>query len=197
MSTIQEREGFHLVKTSSMLLIASTVALGAMGAAPVPAADPRPEIQISELTPERFELVYSGTQFASRDAVEGQLLLSSARLALAHGRDSFVLLAMPGERPDVHPARPNPGFGASYGHWQPHWNYYLPSLGWQWWHPEWGADFWTADVDPNSVERFTVHAMIDLGRGAGAPRAAPRFDARLVVRDLNRVPDVGLERTHP
>jgi hypothetical protein len=52
-------------------------------------------------------------------------------------------------------------------------------------------------VDPKSVERFTVHAMIDLGRGAGAPRSAPRFDARLVVRDLNRVPDVGLERTHP
>jgi len=184
------------VNKSSVLLIASTIAFGTVGAAPAPTPDPQPEIRISELSPERFELVYSGTKFTSRDAVERQLLLSSARLAVAHGKESFVLLAMPGERPDVHPARPNPRFGAQYGHWQPHWNYYLPKLGWQWWHPEWGADFWTRDVDPRSVERFTVHALIDLGGKVGAPADSPEFNAGAVVRDLGRAPEVRPEHAH-
>ena len=185
-----------VVKKFSMLLIASTMAFGVMAAASAPTAELQSEVRISEISPDRFELVYSGTKFTSRDDVERQLLLSSARLALAHGKESFVLLAMPGERPDVHPARPNPGFGAKYGHWQPHWNYHLPKDGWQWWHPEWGAEFWTRDVDPRSVQRFTVHAMIDLGRDAGAPADAAQFDASAVVRDLTRAPNVTPEHAH-
>ena len=179
------------MKPFGKLLIASALAVGAIvpAAAAPPAA--QPAISISELSPDRFELVYSGTKFTSRDEVEGQLLLSSARLALGHGQESFVLLALPGEQRDVHPARPNPGFGAKYGHWQPHWNYYLPKDSWQWWHPEWGAEFWTKDVDPKAVQRFEVHAMIELGAGAGAFDNALPFNARDVVRDLGRPPGVG------
>lgn len=185
-----------VVKKPSMLLIASAIALGAIAAAPAPKADSRPEVRISELSAERFELVYSGTNFTSRDEIERELLLSAARLALAHGRDTFVFLGLPGERPDVHPARPNPGFGARYGHWQPHWNFSLPDGGWQWWHPEWGADFWTTDVDPRMVRRFTVHAMIDLGSKASAAADAAQFDADAVVRDLTRPPNVTPEHAH-
>lgn len=182
------------MNTFGMLLTASVIAFGAVAAA-APTAG-QPEVRISELTPYRFELVYSGTKFTSRDEAERRLLLDSARLALAHGKVTFVLLAMPGERPDVHPARPNPGFGARYGHWQPHWNYYLPKEGWQWWHPEWGADFWTRDVDPRSVQRFTVHAMIDLGGDSDATGDAAVFSADAVVRDLSGAPGVRPEHVH-
>ena len=179
------------MKSFGKLLIACALAAGAVSPAAAGPATPQPAIGISELTPDRFELVYSGTKFSSRDEVERQLLLSSAQLALAHGQESFVLLALPGEQPDAHPARPNPGFGAKYGHWQPHWNYYVPQYGWQWWHPEWGAEFWTKDVDPKAVRRFEVHAMIELGASAGAPGNALPFNARDVVRDLGRPPGVG------
>lgn len=179
------------MKAFGNFLIASALAAGAVAPAAARAAAPSPEVRISELSPDRFELVYAGTKFTSRDEIERQLLLSSARLAAAHGKESFVLLALPGEQRDVHPARPNPGFGAKYGHWQPHWNYYVPQYGWQWWHPEWGAEFWTKDVDPKAVQRFEVHAMIELGASAGALDNALPFNARDVVRDLGRPPGVG------
>lgn len=179
-----------------ILLVAAAVAFGSVAPASARTAEPEPEISISELSPERFELVYSGTKFTSRDDIERQLLLSSARLAIAHRKDWFVLLALPGERPDVHPPRPNAGFGAKYGHWQPHWNYYLSEYGWQWWHPEWGGEFWTKDVDPKSVQRFEVHAMIDLGKSAGPLSDAAEFSAESVVRDLTRASNVTGEHEH-
>ena len=179
------------MKSFGKLLIACALAGGAISPAAAGPAATQPAISISELTPDRFELVYAGTKFTSRDEVERQLLLSSARLSIAHGKDSFVLLALPGEQRDVHPARPNPAFGAKYGHWQPHWNYFLPKEGWQWWHPEWSAEFWTRDVDPARVERFEAHAMIELGaRGSAVDNAVP-FNARDVVRDLGRPSGVG------
>ena len=176
------------MKWFSKLVTASALVAAVVG--PAAAAPAEPAVSISELSPDRFELVYSGTKFSSRDEVERQLLLDSARLAVAHGKERFVLLALPGEQPDVHPARPNPGFGARYGHWQPHWNFHLPSEGWQWWHPEWGAEFWTRDVDPARIDRFEVHAMIQLGAARGTGNALP-FDAREVVRDLGLPSGVG------
>ena len=175
------------MKTFSILITAASLAMGAgAAAAPSPKEAAQPAVSISEIAPGRFELIYSGTNFSSRDGPERTLLLSSARLALAHGQDWFVLLAMPGERTDMHPARPNPAFGAKYGHWQPHWNYYVPQTGWQWWHPEWGADFWTKDVDPKAVERFEVHAMIDLGPSASSLDQGLQFKAPEIVGDLGR-----------
>lgn len=184
------------MKSFGTLLIASALAVAPIAPAAAAAPIRQPAISISELSPDRFELVYSGTKFTSRDEVERQLLLSSARLAVGHRKEIFVLLALPGEQPDVHPARPNPGFGAKYGHWQPHWSYYLPEDGWQWWHPEWGAQFWTKDVDPARIERFEVHAMIELGaRGSATDNALP-FNAGDVVRELGRPSGVG-HRPHP
>ena len=167
----------------AILLAASVAVTGATQAAPDEPASADPVISISELAPDRFELVYTGTKFTSRDEVEAKLLLSSARLALAHGAQWFVLLALPGELPDVHPPRRDASFGPRYGHWEPHWNYYLPGTGWQPWHPEWGAEFWTKEVDPKSVSRFEAHAMIDLGP-APSGGEAQLFNASDVVRDL-------------
>lgn len=72
-----------------------------------------------------------------------------------------------------------------------------PAIGWQWWHPEWGAEFWTRDADPAGVQRVEVHAMIDLDEAAGTQPHAPAFDANGVVGDLTRVPNVGPEHAHP
>ena len=185
------------MKTFSLVLAALGISISLAAPAPAapPSARPQSSISISELTPERFELVYSGTRFTSRDQIERDLLLSAARLALAHGAQSFVLMAMPGERPDVHPSRRNAGFGARYGHWQPHWNYLLPQHGWQPWHPEWGADFWTREVDPKTVDRFEAHAMIQLGGSASPLDDQLQFDAKEVARDLTRPAHVAVE--HP
>lgn len=175
------------MKKLKVILAAAAMAVGTNASATPPSVAPsRPEISISQLTNGRFELVYAGTKFTSRDEIEGQLLLSSARLALAHGQNSFVLLTLPGERTDVHPPRRDPAFGAKYGHWQPHWNFYVPQYGWQWWHPEWGGEFWTKDVDPKSVGRFEVHAMIDLGSSASPLDETQQFNAHEVVYDLGR-----------
>ena len=178
-------------------LVSAAITLGASASATPPTVAAQPSINISELSPARFEVVYSGTKFTSRDGIERQLLLSSARLALAHGQQWFVLLAMPGERPDVHPARPNSGFGAKYGHWQPHWNFHTSRYGWQWWHPEWGADFWTRDVDPKTVDGIEVHAMIDLGQSASSLDDGLRFNADNVVRDLGHPSGVGVQHPTP
>lgn len=183
------------MKTFSLALAAVAMTFGAPASATSPASAPEPSIRISQLAPERFELVYSGTRFTSRDEVERDLLLSAARLALAHDAQSFVLLAMPGERPDVHPSRRNAGFGSKYGHWQPHWNYLVPQHGWQPWHPEWGAEFWTGDVDPKTVDRFEAHAMIHLGRSASPLDNELQFQTKEVVRDLARPSRVAVE--HP
>ena len=183
------------MKTFSLALAAlgASISVAASALTAPPTSSPESSISISEFTPKRFELVYSGTKFTSRNEIERDLLISAARLALAHDAHSFVLLAMPGERPDVHPSRPNAGFGAKYGHWQPHWNYLLPQHGWQPWHPEWGADFWTREVDPKTVDRFEAHAMIQLGRSASALDDELQFNAREVVSDLTRSSGVAVK----
>ena len=172
-----------------------SISLGAPAMAASLPSPPEPSISISELMPERFELIYAGTKFTSRDEIERDLLLSAARLTLAHDAQSFVLLAMPGERPDVHPSRRDAGFGVKYGHWQPHWNYLSPQFGWQPWHPEWGVEFWTREVDPTTVNRFEAHAMIQLGKSDSPLDDELQFNASEVVHDLTRPPGVVVK--HP
>ena len=78
------------------------------------------------------EVTYSGRKFTSRDEIDGGLLYRAALITRQSGFRSFFLLHLPGEGgPDAHPPRANPTFGALYGHWQPHWNYYVAGLGWQ------------------------------------------------------------------
>ena len=96
----------------------------------------------AEIGPGRFELTYSGIRFDSRNSVERYLLYRAALLARQNGATSFFLLYLPGEAgPSVHPALPGRSSGPDYRHWQPHWNYYVTGMGWQPWHPEWGAAF--------------------------------------------------------
>ena len=181
------------MKGFSRLLVAALVA--AVAIAPAIARRPGEEVRVSELPQDHFELILSKTRFVSRDEAEEQLLLDAARLAVAHGKNRFVLLALPGEQRDAHPARPDAAFGRAYGHWRPHWTYYLDKEGWQWWHPEWGSEFWTKDVDPSAVRQFEVHAMIALGETV-EENAVP-FDARAILRDLGRPPGVAPMRdTH-
>lgn len=174
------------------VMAAVVLALGNTAASPPLEASTNAQIKVAELSSTRFELVYSGARFTSRDAPERELLLASSKLALAHGQTWFVLLPLSSERSDVHPARPNPSFGAKYGHWQPHWSYYTRDNGWQWWHPEWGDDFWTKDLSPSAVERFEVHAMIDLGRASADDGL--EFNASEIAQDLRHPAEVHTDR---
>lgn len=166
----------------ALAIIAVISSSVAWGAAPLPVVM-RSAISVTALSTDRYELIYSGTRFTSRDEIEGRLLLRSARLALAHGAQRFTILTLPGERIDVHPSRSDASFGSKYGHWQPHWTYNLAPYGWQPWHPEWGAAFWTKGVDVKRVSQFEVHALIDLGKTGNRPDA-PAFDAKAVVHDF-------------
>jgi hypothetical protein len=138
----------------------------------------------SALGDDTYEMTYSGRWLGSRDAVEGRLLYRSALLARAQGKSWFRFLHLPGEDgPLSHPSRSSPSFGAAFGHWQPHWNYWSP-LGLQPWHPERGRRFWGDTEDAKGVERVEVHAMIKLGEGPFAAAEQTDFDVSAVLRDL-------------
>lgn len=139
----------------------------------------------SEVSPGRLEVIFSGKRFESRDRVERYLLYRAALLAKQNGASWFGLLYLPGEAgPDSHPARPRRPGQHDYGHWQPHWNYYVSGLGWQPWHPEWGAAFWADRIDLSLVERFDAHAMIELGVGSRPQSDQPIFDVDEVIGSL-------------
>jgi hypothetical protein len=139
----------------------------------------------SEVTPGRIELTFAGKRFESRDRVERYLLYRAALLAKQNGASWFGLLYLPGEAgPDSHPARSSRPSQHHYGHWQPHWNYYVSGLGWQPWHPEWGVAFWADSIDLSLVERYDAHAMIELGINRRPEEDKPIFDVDEVIRDL-------------
>jgi hypothetical protein len=183
---IVQRMAFAGVRPMKLIRVLASIPIitssAAWGAAPFAVAI-GPRISVTALSADRYELIYSGTRFTSRDELEGRLLLRSARLAIAHGAQRFTLLTLPGERIDAHPSRSDAKFGSKYGHWQPHWTYYSAPYGWQPWHPEWGVAFWTKDVDVTRVSQFEAHAMINLGKTGNRPDA-PVFNARTVVHDL-------------
>lgn len=141
-----------------------------------------PAFAISEETDGSLQLTLTRSKFTSRDQLEGDLLRRAAQVTRQRGQDWFLLLHLPGENYD-HPPRRDGTLGSRYGHWQPHWLYLVPGSGWQPWHPEWGAAFWTTTVDPATVEQFQVHAMIKLGRGR-APDEETAFDAKRTLEDI-------------
>jgi hypothetical protein len=138
----------------------------------------------------RYEVTLSGKSFGSRDKAEGYLLYRAALFAQQSGRGWFRLLHLPGEDgPEAHPARRSPAFGEEYAHWQPHWSYYQAGTGWQPWRPEWGVPFFADHGDSRVVERFEVHAMIELGQGAKPSDMQMAFDTMKVVKDLKPLAD--------
>lgn len=176
----------------SKLLIAATVIFGASACAPLATSgvqyQPRNASgDFAALDSEEGlrEVTITGTQFESQEEQEGRLLYKAASLTKQNGFDWFALRHLPGEGgPDVHPPRRAPSFGANYGHWQPHWTYYVTGLGWQPWRPEWGVRFWAADIDLKAVERFEVHAMIKMGHRSSPSTAGLNFDASRILQDL-------------
>jgi hypothetical protein len=96
---------------------------------------------------------------------------------------------MPGEAgPFSHPGRVSPGFGAAYGHWQPHWTYQVGSTS-QPWHPEWGAPFWAETPQGQGVKRVEAHAMIELGKGPFKAAEQTDFGVEAVLKDLRSYRD--------
>ena len=172
-------------------MAAAAAAIAIMGAAPVapPATGAQlaanGQLRTAEVEPGRYELIYSGKRLHSRTDVEHYLLYRAALLARQKGANSFDLLYLPGEEgPTSHPAPPRLSSGPDYGHWQPHWSYYVTGLGWQPWHPEWRAAFWADGIDMARVEKYEAHAIIDLGNDEDLEEDRPTFRVSQVIRDL-------------
>jgi hypothetical protein len=191
------QRGFHGVMTAAAAAVAIVGAVpGAAVARPGPAATrpaggemvPGGRLRTSEVEPGRYELIFSGRQLkASRAGIEEYLLYRAALLGRKKGATSFSLLYLPGEEgPASHPAPASTSTGSGYGHWQPHWTYYVTGLGWQPWHPEWGAAFWADRIDMTRVEKYEVHAIVELGDGDDLEEGQPRFMVGQVIRDLER-----------
>jgi hypothetical protein len=147
---------------------------------------PDGRLRTSEVEPGRYELIFSGRQFkASRAGIEQYLLYRAALLGRQKGARSLSLLYLPGEEgPASHPAPSSASTSSGYGHWQPHWTYYVTGLGWQPWHPEWGQAFWADGIAMARVEKYEVHAIVELGGGDDLEEGQPRFMVSQVIRDL-------------
>lgn len=189
----------HLVGFGSIMTAAAAafammgVAPGEEGARPALVAAqgtgaqlaPNGKLRTAEVEPGRYELIYSGKRLHSRAEVEHYLLYRAALLARQKGATSFDLLYLPGEEgPTSHPAPPGPSSGPNYGHWQPHWTYYVTGLGWQPWHPEWGAAFWADGIDMARVEKYEVHAIVRLSDDEIPDKGQLAFRVNEVIEDL-------------
>ena len=135
-----------------------------------------------------YEISVEGSRFQSRDAVERQLLVETAKVTLRDGKDWFRLLEMPGESSGMHPVRPVPPYGEKYRAWHPQWAYRLKGEGWQRWRPEWGASFWADSVDPTKLVAFQASGLVLLG-SRPSPAEGDVFDARAVLADLSQRAD--------
>jgi hypothetical protein len=139
-------------------------------------------VTVTQLSAGKLELVYAGEKFSSRDVAEAYLLLRAAENANQRGADWFTLAHKSQDHPGHHPPRADLSYGASYRHWQPHWFYQVARQDWQPWYPEWGARFWAEETDLRTVQRFEVHAIIELGRGA-RPKVDAVFEPKPIMAD--------------
>ena len=162
----------------SIPLVAILIA-GAAPAAGSTSEDSR--VTVTQLSAGKLELVYGG-YFSSRDAAEAYLLLKAAENAEQRGADWFRLAHKSGGDPGNHLPRGDLSYGLSYRHWQPHWFYQTAGGEWQRWYPEWGARFWAEETDLNTFQRFQVHAIIELGKGA-PPKIDTVFEPKLITAD--------------
>lgn len=145
---------------------------------------PVPVVSVAESGgPGRFEFVADGRTFTSRDHAERYLLYRVALFARKRGIENFALLYLPGEAAGTHPPRSDTP-SDSFSHWQPHWNYRLRGETWQPWHPEWGDRFWAEKIDLKSVERFQVHAMVELDIKMPSAESEAVFKTRDVIAEL-------------
>ena len=159
----------------------AALALTSASDAAEPAGRAKAPVTITEVNG-KWELVYAGEKFRSRDSAEAQLLLKAAELAQQRGAAWFALTHKADDRRGGHPIRTKVSYGEGYGHWQPHWFYRSPVYGWQPWYPEWGARFWADETDPRAVQRFEVHAIIELGSGV-PPEVDAIFDVKSILAD--------------
>jgi hypothetical protein len=190
-----------LAGTIGGVMTAAAAAITIVGALPGAAVDrpaaaatrpvggemvPGGRLRTSEVEPGRYELILSGRQLkGSRAGVEQYLLYRAALLGRQKGATSLSLLYLPGEEgPTSHPAQAGASAASGYGHWQPHWTYYVTGLGWQPWHPEWGQAFWADGIDMARVEKYEVHAIVELSDDATPEADQPAFNVNEVIEAL-------------
>ncbi|HEU0285196.1 MAG TPA: hypothetical protein VFR52_08640 [Sphingomicrobium sp.] len=165
------------------LAIVVTAGLLALSEAPATQLVTDPTVTAQSTGEDIYDVSVEGSRFTSRDAVERQLLVETAKFTLRNGKDWFRLLEMPGEGTGMHPLRPVPEYGEKYRNWHPQWAYRLDGEQWQRWRPEWGATFWADSIDLRDLVAFQANALVMLGSGP-KPQEGDIFEARAVLGDL-------------
>lgn len=136
----------------------------------------------TQITADRYRVMFSGNTLTKRDTVERYLLYRAAELTLSKGDDWFEMddRRTDAERETYVDPYPYGGFGP-YGYWRPSWRFYGPygrRFGW------YGPGFLGPEYDVHTSQRFEASAEIILHKGPPPAGMSRAFDARQVQANL-------------
>lgn len=131
----------------------------------------------------RFQVMFAGNSYTSRDTVERYLLYRAAELTLQQGGDYFIMARRGTDQQTQTYATPrfDGPYGGWGGYWEPSWSYYGPGYGWRSWDPFSGDPFWDRSVDITTVQQYRANAEIIVGHGPKPLNNVRAFDARSVI----------------
>lgn len=135
------------------------------------------------LAPDRYRVVFHGNELTSRERVEGYLLYRAAELTKQRGYDWFAMeqKGMEHEVQTYAEQHYSPWWGP---YWRPNWGYYRGGIGWGYWDPWMGGEWWGNTIDYHTIEAFEASAEISLHKGPVPAGDLKAMDARAVMARL-------------
>ena len=140
----------------------------------------------------RFMVSFAGNSYTARDTVEKYLLYRAAELTVQRGYDYFIFTDRDVDHKSRTYSTPSVGGGFGYGggfgggYWGPSWRYRGRGFGWRSWDPFYGDPFFDRGVDIDTIDKYEANAEIVVGRGPKPKDNIRAFDARDVIRNLER-----------
>lgn len=182
----------HMAKKSvviaAVLVLAASLAACATPTPYQPAIPGKTSDGYSErqIEPNRWQVMFTGNSYTSRDTVEGYLLYRAAQLTLQQGYDWFEMVDRHTEKNQQTYVDPmySPWYGPGFGYWRPYWRYYGAGYGWRTWDPFWGDPFWAGSINVQTVKQYQAAAEIVMGHGAKPANDPRAYDARAVMVNL-------------
>ena len=176
---------------------AAVLAVLALAGCATPAAyAPRQQGQATgytdrQLTPNRYQVTFTGNASTPREQVEDDLLRRAAEVTLAAGYTHFLFDTRNTNAqtrystfPEPHPGPFYGGFGGGFG----------PGFGYWSFRPRWGYDPFGPEVDIIASTRYQAYAEIVLLKDGDVGREPRAVDARAV---LSHVPPQAAPGTAP